>query len=309
MVRSEPSLSAIEKACCILRELSTPGSHRLSNIVASTGINKTTVIRVLDTLAQQGFVYRDFESKRYELGTEALVMSAVTTSASRLIELSRASLERLSNASGDAACLIVASGREWVCVARREGSFPMPAHFVQVGRRLPLCVGSSGLALLAARDRDEADEFLAGCSSDLERYSRVTLGDVKASLELARKRGYALSTNVIWEGTGGISAVVPQPGGAPYAVLTVTAMAPRIVRRREVLGRLLMDEAGLLRDAIDSHTPLGGMAEPGSDARDEPTGRVVGVSRALPAEASPKPGASFASTARSTTHWNTHASA
>ncbi len=307
MAHSDSGLSAIEKACLVLRELSTPGSHRLSTIVANTGINKTTVIRVLETLAQQGFVYRDGESKRYELGTEAMVMSAVTTSASRLVELSKASLARLSEATGDAACLIVASGREWVCVARREGSFPMAAHFVQVGRRLPMCVGSSGLALLAARSRDQIDAFLADSGPELERYNRVTLDDVKLSLDLARKRGYASSTNVIWEGTGGISAAVPEPGGMPYAALSVTAMASRIVKRREMLGRLLIEETGRLREAIDNHAPPGGSAELEADTRADLASRVAGATRALCAEATSMPGASFAS--RLVPHWSSHAAA
>lgn len=307
MAHSDSGLSAIEKACLVLRELSTPGSHRLSTIVANTGINKATVIRVLETLAQQGFVYRDTESKRYELGTEAMVMSAVTTSSSRLVELAKASLARLSEASGDAACLIVASGREWVCVARREGGFPMPAHFVQVGRRLPLFVGSAGLALLAARSRDQVDEFLVGSTSKLERYNRVTLDDVRIAIDLARKRGYASSTNVIWEGTGGISAAVPEPDGTPYAALSVTAMASRIVKRREMLGRLLVEEVSRLREAIDNHTPPGGTAELKADTRADLSSRVAGATRALCAEATSMPGASFA--ARRVTNWSTHAAA
>lgn len=257
MGRSGSGLSAIQKACLVLRELSTPGSHSLSTIVANTGINKTTVIRVLDTLVNQGFVYRDNQSRRYELGTEALIMSAVTTSASRLVDLSKASLARLSAISGDAACLIVAIGREWVCVARHEGSFAMPAHFVQVGRRLPLCLGSAGLALLGARSGQQVEELLAACATDLERYQRFTAEDVRNALELTRKRGYAISTNVIWEGTGGIAAVIPEPGGLPYAALSITAMAPRIVKRHEMLGQLLQEEAARLHAVITRHSPQG----------------------------------------------------
>lgn len=317
MDRSDSGLSAIQKACLVLRELSTPGSHRLSTIVANTGINKTTVIRVLDTLVQQGFVHRDLESKRYELGTEAMVMSAVSTSARRLVEMSRASLARLAAASGDAACLIVATGREWVCVARHEGSFAMPAHFVQVGRRLPLCMGSAGLALLAARSPEEVEHYLEGCTPELECNQRVTLDEVRNTLDLARKRGYATSTNVIWEGTGGISAVVPERGAQPYAALSITAMAPRILKRREMLGRLLLDEAARLRKAIDMNSPPGGMADLAADAtsrlsadaRNDLACRAVGASGVLCAEATSMPGAAFAHAARLMSYGSAHVAA
>lgn len=264
MGQTDSPLSAVEKACLILRELSAPGCHRLSTVVSNTGLNKTTVIRLLDTLVSQGLVQRDPASKRYELGAHAWVMSAASTSTSRLVERARPSLARLAAASGDAACLVVATGHHWVCIARHEGSFSMQAHFVQVGRQLPLCLGSAGLAILAASDEARVDATLAACAQELERYSRVTLADIHAALALARERGYAASTNVVWEGTGGISAALPESHGMPYAALSITAMAPRIVKRRESLGRLLLDEVARLQPAC----------EPSDTSTDAPDGQA-----------------------------------
>lgn len=73
------NLGSVKKACRILSEMSDPGPHRLSNIVANTGLNKATVLRILDSLIEEGFIARDPLDKTYSLGNEALVMASVTT--------------------------------------------------------------------------------------------------------------------------------------------------------------------------------------------------------------------------------------
>src|SRR6218665_2600110 len=68
---------SVQKVCRILSELTNPGPHRLSNIVANTRLNKATVLRLLESLIEDGFVLRDAQDKTYWLGNEALVMAAV----------------------------------------------------------------------------------------------------------------------------------------------------------------------------------------------------------------------------------------
>lgn len=250
MNRSTSGLSAVQKACLVLRELSTPGPHRLSTIVANTGINKATAIRILETLVNEGFAYREAGSKRYELGTEALVINAAAMRASRLAEQAGPSLARLADASGDAACLALAAGDHWVCISRREGSFAIQAQYVQVGRRLPIGIGSAGLALLACRSDQEIAEILERCAVEVERFGRVSRRDIRQGVVLARERGYALSTNVIWEGTGGIATPVCDAAGQPVAALGITALAERIVKRRVLLGTLLLEESKRLHEMI-----------------------------------------------------------
>src|SRR6218665_4012335 len=41
---------SVQKVCRILSELTNPGPHRLSNIVANTRLNKATVLRLLAAL-------------------------------------------------------------------------------------------------------------------------------------------------------------------------------------------------------------------------------------------------------------------
>src|SRR6218665_1116491 len=47
---------SVQKVCRILSELTNPGPHRLSNIVANTRLNKATVLRLLESLIEDGFV-------------------------------------------------------------------------------------------------------------------------------------------------------------------------------------------------------------------------------------------------------------
>lgn len=268
MSRPESSLGVLQKACLILRELSTPGQHRLSTIVASTGVNKATALRMLETLANEGFVHRDPATKRYELGTEALVINAAALRANRIAELARPHLEVLAARTGDAACLALAAGDRWVCVARREGDFAVRAQYVQVGRRLPMGVGSAGLAMLACRDDGEVEAFLERGAAGIARFERVTVARIRQGVAHARRHGYAVSTNVVWEGTGGIAAAVRDGDGRPVAALSVTALADRIVQRSAELGALLIEAAAACERAI---APVGALVVPGGATAEAPS--------------------------------------
>ena len=66
--------SSVQKVCRILRTLSVPDALRLSDVALATGLNKATVLRLLEALADEGFVERHEPSKRYRLGEQAMLL-------------------------------------------------------------------------------------------------------------------------------------------------------------------------------------------------------------------------------------------
>ncbi|ABM59712.1 IclR family transcriptional regulator [Verminephrobacter eiseniae] len=234
---------SVQKVCRILSELTNPGPHRLSNIVANTRLNKATVLRLLESLIEDGFVLRDAQDKTYSLGNEALAMAAVIAGRSPFPQCAHPSVLRLAEVSGDSACLCILCGGDAVCIDREEGAYPLRANYVHVGRRLPLGVGSAGLVLLAWLPQDAIDRMMERNREALVRFSRLSAERIRKDARAARARGYALTSNVICEGTGGIAVPILDTDGRPVAALGVTAVAKRLVARQDMLARLLHEEA------------------------------------------------------------------
>lgn len=250
MQTSSASLSSVRKACRILSELSNPGPHRLSNIVTNTRLNKATAIRLLETLIQDGFVQRDPVDRSYSLGNEAFVMAAVVSRRAPFPECAHDSVLRLAELSEDAVCLCIPSGGDAVCIDREEGAYPLRASYLNIGRRLPLGVGSHSLALLAWLPEDEIDEMMARNKMALMRFPRLSAERIQQDARAARARGYALSANIVCEGTGGIAVPILGADGRPIAALGATALVNRLVAREQMLAELLQKEAALIEAGL-----------------------------------------------------------
>ena len=243
-------LSSVQKACRILATLSEPGPHRLSNIVGTTSINKATALRLLGTLIDEGFVNRSPHDKNYSLGNEALVMRAAVPRRTQFPECARESLVRLAEISGDVACLSISCGSHAVCIAREEGSFPLRANYLHIGRRLPLGVGSGALAILGWLPDEEIAYIMALNHKALERFPLVNADLILREIRAARQRGYVLVSNVVCEGTGGIAVPILDEHNRPIAALSSTALSTRLVTRQDMLANLLRSEAQLIQDSL-----------------------------------------------------------
>jgi DNA-binding IclR family transcriptional regulator len=67
---------------------------------------------------------------------------------------------------------------------------------------------------------------------------------VRANLEATRQAGYSVNPGLVLEGSWGMGAAVFDQRGRPAWALSLTGIEPRFREgRRELLGRLLMEEA------------------------------------------------------------------
>ena len=144
----EPT-SSVERACRILRALSDPGVTRLTDIAVATGLDKTTVLRLLEVLMRDGFVVRDTHSKHYSLGAELLVLGAAALARFDPRPLVRPALLRLTGQFEDSVILSIPSGIESLCVDVEEGRYPIRANYLSIGSRRPLGLCVTGGLLLS----------------------------------------------------------------------------------------------------------------------------------------------------------------
>jgi DNA-binding IclR family transcriptional regulator len=192
-----------------------PDGATVAELAAATGLDRAVLYRLLETLAEGGFVVRDGD-RRYHLGVALVELGA---RAGRGLEVRRIALpgmRALMEQVREAVCLAVRDRNDVVVVDRVEP----PGLFVRVGYhvgfRHPLAVGAHGRALLSFM---EADDRLP----HLERHANLA-----AELDASRQRGFAVSTDELERGASGVAAPILDRLGRPIASVGLLAPTARM---------------------------------------------------------------------------------
>jgi DNA-binding IclR family transcriptional regulator len=121
MKTAQPTLSdgtqSVRRVISLLRILSTHTATgwRLSDLADEAGLDHTTVHRMLSCLAQERFVTRVADSRRYTLGALAFELGLAAAPYFSVDQLAAPALAKLAGDTRDIVFLNVRSGFESVC--------------------------------------------------------------------------------------------------------------------------------------------------------------------------------------------------
>jgi DNA-binding IclR family transcriptional regulator len=250
MPRRLSTTSSVQKTARILCALSDPATRQLKHIAAATGIDKASVLRILNELCDEGLVHRKDSTKSYSYGVEMYAISAALSASANLRAVARPSLVRLAALSGDSVMLLVRSGIESVCLDRENGDFPIQAGAVDIGSRRPLASGSGSLALIAWLGRDEAEALLELVRPKIARYPGLSRTVLRNEIRAARTRGYTMFVNTIVDRIAAIACPVFAPDGHTIGALSVSSLSERLAGREKFLATALMREAESIQAAM-----------------------------------------------------------
>jgi DNA-binding IclR family transcriptional regulator len=187
-------LQTVERALDVLAVFSSDPRRdwTLTELAAHMGVHKTSVLRVLATLTDYGYLARDPKSRRYVLGPMILALAGAANAL--LSDLVRPTLTRLTNRTGETSLIHVLSGFQIVCVEKVDSSQPVRVTY-DIGRRGPLHAGASGKAILANFSHEQFQRFIS--ETELTRYTDTTVTDpstLREQCQDIREQGYAVST-------------------------------------------------------------------------------------------------------------------
>lgn len=194
-----------------------------ADVARELGIPRTTVFRLMQTLAHLEFLERD--DRQFRLGPAILRLGFEYLASLELTELAQPILERLRDGSGFSTQLVIRDRTEVVVVQKAS----MPSTFastVTVGSRLPAHTTVIGRMLLADLDDAALRELYPATQlpGPSERGPR-SFADLRRMLAEDRARGYAVSESFY---ETGISAVaVPVRDGTNRVVATLSIVVPR----------------------------------------------------------------------------------
>lgn len=218
---SRSPVEAIDRALVLLTHLSRmgPGGAPLADLVAATGLNKSTAYRALAALRARDFVVQD-DTGAYALGPAATGLGEAHFGNRNLAALVQPALFALSRETDELCHLGVLESGKVVYLDKVEPDRAIRV-WSRVGEPVPAAPTALGRALLAFRPtrRDQLTAFTSDSDTSPDR--------LWEALELARRRGFA---SEYMENEPGIAcAAFPLLlSGVAIAAISITAPAERM---------------------------------------------------------------------------------
>jgi len=155
---------------------------------------RTTVYRILETLANAGFVVRDDSDDRYRLTIRVRALSGGFDDEAWVTRIARPQLEELGRELVWPVSIATLAGASMIIRESTDHMSPLALERQSAGMRLPLLTSAAGRCLLAfcpAAQRDLLLEGLARSSREEDRLARGARADLKRLLTDVRTQGYA----------------------------------------------------------------------------------------------------------------------
>ncbi|MFE7721898.1 IclR family transcriptional regulator [Nocardia rhizosphaerihabitans] len=200
----------------------------LSELSRAVDLPKSTVQRALLTLHEIGWLRpTNTQPTRWNLTYRAFSVGSQARDHQFLRESALPFLNDLQLTTTETIHLTAPDGRELVLIERLDTSHPLRA-FLPLGSRIPLHASASGLAFLAASNREFVDDYLA---QDLAPQTDRTLTDpdaVREAIEQVRLQGYSVNPEGLSRGITAIGAAVVDAHGEPIGSVSVSGPSIRI---------------------------------------------------------------------------------
>ena len=231
------SVRSLSRGLALIRELNVTGPSSALQLAGSTGLNRTTCYRLLQTLQQDGFVSFDEKSAHFGLTAQVRMLSEGV------------SIRDLSSQAALPAMFTLLEEASWpsdfavfelgsVMIHESTHSFsPFSIHRSMIGRRRSLVRSALGRAILSSASPALRREMLDITASLVPEDAALARdrGFIDRVVSRTRKDGYASSVGETERGISGIALPIHGVGpvlGSLNIVFFSSAMTPQVAAKR-----------------------------------------------------------------------------
>ncbi len=232
---SAPSpVGSVDKALLLIELLADagPAGLALRDVVESSGLNKTSVHRLLQALIHRGFADQG-ANQRYRLGARPALLVEQFLREENLPALFRPTLLNICQEVQELVHLGILDAKSVLYLDKVEPERTIRV-WSRIGRQASAVSTALGRAMVAAEGTPDRllDAYASG-----ERIERF-----REAVAAARTNGYAVEQEENEAGICCVAVALVRPAGRPVAV-SITGPVTRMDRARlDELGRLLRDE-------------------------------------------------------------------
>lgn len=201
-------LSSLDNALKVLDILSVTDNLGVSDIVKISGIDRTSVFKILYTLSNRGYVIKTPNAK-YRLGGKLAAMGDIVSSRQSISDVSAPFLRTLRERLHETLAISVlnANGRT-VIICRESGDSPNHVED-RIGFELDAHTTSSGKVLLAYLDENTKHRIVERLRFKI--YTPYTIASPEALypvLDTVRVQGYAMDRDERYLGRSTVAAPI-----------------------------------------------------------------------------------------------------
>jgi len=250
---------SLTRALTLLQRLAeAPQGMQLTDLSYQLGMPVATVHRLLATFEELDFVEQDSEQGRWYVGLNAFTVGNAFLKRRDFVAIARPQMDALVDLCGETVNLGVIDDGEVVFVSQVESPEVM-RMIVRLGSRSPIHASGVGKALLAGMSEQRVEQILE--RRGLPRYTERTIdnpADLRAELELTRRRGYALDDEEHAVGLRCVAAAVFDENARALAAISLSGPKARMVDERlGELGQAVRNTAEAITMALGGHKPDG----------------------------------------------------
>jgi DNA-binding IclR family transcriptional regulator len=216
-------------------------------IARRTGLPRTTVHRIVDSLRSVGFLEQDASRDRYRLGLKLFELGGSALMNLPLYREAPPFVDTLAKLSGEDVHLCIFDGTQMVFVNRRSQIAARPHNTVITMEASPCHSSGVGKAALAFQSEAVIDRVIRG---GLPRFTPNTIVEpklLKAEFAAIRTRGYSIDDCEHEPDLRCVGAPIRNSVGRVFAAISASGPTKRVTPDRvPELARIVMTHAELL---------------------------------------------------------------
>lgn len=240
-----PGAQALSKGLSLLTLIAdAPHPLPFGELSRYSGLPKSTLHRILQTLIEYRLVRTDEASQTYRLGTRLFEMAHQVWSDFDLRSAAEPELLRLREMAQETTRLGVLEGRDILIIDQRDHVQAMRLAN-GVGSRLPALATAIGKAVMSHRPPEEMQRYLTATPlQPLTPHSILSPEALQRELDLIKARGYAVSVEESALGVSGVAAPILDHRGEAIGAVSISGPSFRLpLERLHALGRDVIEAA------------------------------------------------------------------
>lgn len=248
------TVNAVQKALRILKLFAGDDELSLQQISEKTGIGKSSALRLIYTLHNEGFVAFNEKNKHYSLGLKVFELGIKKFESTDIRKLALPRLQKMADETG-LICYLAIRSQDVLAMLEKvfPASVPMWAQLMaQSGGTVPLYSTGIGRLFLAHMPDDELRNYFG--TVELKRLTPDTITDVDKLMELvekARKEGVSCNHGENEPYISAICAPIYNHTGAMTAGISICGMKDIIFgKERKKYREMLLDSAHYISEQL-----------------------------------------------------------
>lgn len=186
-------IRTVSRSISVLRAINRHGALNMMSIARATGLSYPTAFRLVRTLIHEGLIEREPARKFYRPTALVQELSVGYRPHNELVTLSRPYLEDLTKAVGWPVSITSPVGMNMVLRDSTHAETTLTFEHYPPGFTFPLVEAASGHLFLALASDDTVEEVIRWMRETDAGEESLAHFPTKATLNLIRERGYALT--------------------------------------------------------------------------------------------------------------------